>query len=88
MDEKLIDHMLTCLDDHSQQLVDLSKVVHTNAGTLGLISKITVGVVTFIIVTSLGFWFTVKKPADSSIIHNHREPTEQVVQYPIRKGKG
>lgn len=54
MDDKLIDRIFSELDVHSKRLVDLSEVVHANAAILGLVTKLVVGIILFIVVTSIG----------------------------------
>ena len=54
MDDKLIERVFSELDSHSKRLVDLSQIVHANAAILGLVSKMVVAIIMFIVITSLG----------------------------------
>ena len=45
MEDRLIGRVFTELDNHSKRLEDLSEVVHTNAATLSLVSKLVVGLI-------------------------------------------
>jgi len=45
MEDRLIDRVFTELDNHSKRLEDLAEIVHTNAATLSLVSKLVVGII-------------------------------------------
>lgn len=54
MDDRLIDRIFSELDIHSERLVALSKIVHTNAAILGVVTKLIICIISFLVVTSLG----------------------------------
>ncbi len=63
MEGKIIDRIFTELDNHTKRLVDLSEVVHANAAILGLVTKLVVAIIVFIVVTSLGTLYShLKQP--------------------------
>jgi len=51
MEEKVIDRIFSELDTHSKRLVDLSEVVHSNAAVLGIVTKLVVSIIIFIVIT-------------------------------------
>jgi len=57
MDDKIIDRVFSELDNHSSRLVDLSEIVHANAAILGMVSKLVVAIILFIVITSLGTFY-------------------------------
>lgn len=69
MDDRLIDRVFTELDNHSKRLVDLSEVVHANAAILGLVTKLVVGIIMFIIITSLGALYSHLKE-EKQVLYN------------------
>jgi hypothetical protein len=94
MDDKLIDRVFTELDTHSKRLVDLSEVVHANAAILGLVTKLVVAIIMFIVITSLGTLYNHFKTS-TVLYHRQIAPIESdLTTYgitpdpPDRKNKG
>lgn len=86
MDNKLIDRIFVEMDCNSKGLVELSKVVHSNAAILGIIAKLVVAIILFITVTCIGAMYKYAK--DSPTVHSKPyviEKTEQQRTYKIRK---
>ncbi len=71
MEGKIIDRIFTELDNHTKRLVDLSEVVHANAAVLGLVTKLVVAIIVFIVITSLG------------TLYNHLKQTPVLYHRPI-----
>jgi len=45
MDDRITSRVFTELDNHSKKLEDLAEIVHTNAATLSLVSKLVIGII-------------------------------------------
>lgn len=57
----IFDRIFTELDLSSKSLVELSKIVHSNAAILGIVVKIVIGIILFLCVTSTGVLYTYVK---------------------------
>ncbi|MCP4366796.1 MAG: hypothetical protein GY797_01590 [Deltaproteobacteria bacterium] len=87
MEEKVIDRIFTELDNHSKRLVDLSEVVHANAAILGLVTKLVVAIILFIVITSLGALYNHFK-ASPVLYHRQIAPVEKSVHPSGDTGNG
>ncbi len=76
MEGKIIDRIFTELDNHSKRLVDLSEVVHANAAILGLVTKLVVAIIMFIVITSLGTLYSHLKSQPTVLYHRPIPPVE------------
>ena len=76
MEAKIIDRIFTELDNHTNRLVAMSEVVHANAAILGLVSKLVVGIIMFIIITSLGTLYSHFKQKQQPIYNRQIAPVE------------
>jgi len=86
MDDRIIDRVFQELDINSNRLIDLSRLVHTNAGILGVVTKLVVGIILFLLVTSIGALYGYMKKDPSAVLY-HREdaPIEHKIKYPPEK---
>lgn len=64
-----MDRIFVELDGHTDRLITLSEIVHKNAGILGIVTKLVVGIM-------LVFLATV-----STVLYNHNSSKENPVQY-------
>lgn len=81
MDDRIIDRIFTELDSHSKRLVDLSEVVHANAAILGLVSKLVVAIIMFIVITSLGALYNHFLTANNTVLyHKQIAPVEKDIK--------
>jgi len=62
MDDRLTDRIFSELDAHAKRLVDLSKIVHANAATLGIVTKLIISIIIFIVITGIGIMYEQLKP--------------------------
>lgn len=76
MEGKIIDRIFTELDNHTKSLVDLSKIVHANAAILGLVTKLVVAIILFIVTISLGTLYNYFKPQSQILYHRQIAPIE------------
>ena len=85
MDDKLIDRVFSELDTHSKRLVDLSEAVHTNAGILGIVTKLVVAIIIFVVITSLGVFYShFKTVSNLALYHRQIAPiTDNIKTYGI-----
>jgi hypothetical protein len=75
VDDRLIDRIFSELDSHAKRLVDLSRIVHANGATLGLVTKLVISIIIFIVVTSIGIMYDHSKPT-STIVHSNQIETD------------
>ena len=74
-EDRIIDRIFKELDTNSKRLVDLSEIVHTNAAILGIVTKLMVTLILFIVITSLGaFYNYFKSPV---LYHRQIAPINQ-----------
>jgi len=66
MDDRLTDRIFSELDAHAKRLVDLSKIVHANAATLGIVTKLIISIIIFIVITGVGIMYEQLKPVGST----------------------
>jgi len=79
MEGKIIDRIFTELDNHTKRLVDLSEVVHANAAILGLVTKLVVAIISFIVITNLGALYNHFKAPPVVLYHKPIAPFERSV---------
>jgi len=84
MEGKIIDRIFTELDTHSKRLVDLSEIVHANAAILGLVTKLVVAIIMFIVITSLGALYNHFK-STQVLYHRQIAPIESQMDYMNKK---
>lgn len=85
MDDRLIDRIFSELDTQSERLVALSKIVHTNAAVLGIVTRLTICIITFLIVTSLGTLYKyLNDPVENTKTIIPIIQTEKKVIYPSK----
>ena len=66
MDDLLIGRVFTELDNHSKRLEDLAEIVHTNAATLSIVTKLVVALIIIVAGSTVNLVYT--------NITKHREP--------------
>ena len=86
MEDKIVDRIFTELDTHSKRLVDLSEVVHANAAILGLVTKLVVAIIMFIVITSLGALYNHFKQQSPVLYHRQIAPFESSMDNMNGKG--
>jgi len=76
MEKTIIERIFSELDSHSTRLVALSEIVHSNAAILGLVTKLVVSIIIFIVVTSLGAMYNHYTKPDPVLYHRTQPPVE------------
>lgn len=82
-DDLLINRIFKELDSNSERLEKLSKIVHTNAGILSVVTKWIVAIIVFGTITAVGAMYTTinKKEVDIKKVNPPPAIVEKRIRY-------